>query len=261
MGWQEAGAAWGAQARDWAYLMEPYARTANDRLFDELGVAAGVRLLDVACGSGYAVGVAAGRAATVSGLDASAELIAIAAARSPAADLRVGDMFALPFADRSFDVVTSFNGIWAGCEPALVEARRVLVPGGRFGMTFWGRPARLGLLPYFMTVATLSPSSHTEATISQGGTGRPGVAEAMIEAAGLRVGNRGVVTVTAEWPDVEVAVRALTAAGPSWPAIEHVGRQRFADELAQALAPLVDPASGLRLVNEFGYLTATRGRA
>ncbi len=258
MGWQEAGAAWGAQARDWAYLMEPYARPANDRLFDELDVTAGVRLLDVACGSGYAVAVAEARGAAASGLDASTELITIAGARSPAADLRVGDMFALPFPDQSFDVVTSFNGIWAGCEPALGEARRVLAPGGRFGMTFWGKPARLGLLPYFVTVATLSPPSHAQATMVQGGTGRPGVVEAMIEAAGLEVDGRGAVTVTAEWPDLDLAVRALSAAGPSFPAIEHVGRQHFADALAEALAPLVDARSGLRLVNEFGYITATK---
>jgi SAM-dependent methyltransferase len=258
MDWRAAGAAWGARARDWAYLMESYARPANDRLFDALDVTAGVRLLDVACGSGYAVAIAAARGAAVSGLDASEDLIAIARTRTPEADLRVGDMFALPFADRSFDAVTSFNGIWAGCEPALVEACRVLAPGGRFGMTYWGKPARLGLLPYFATVAALSPPSHAQATIEQGGTGRPGVAEAMIEAAGLRIDARGVVTVIAEWPDLALAVRALTAAGPSWPAIEHVGQRRFTDELTQALLPLVDPTSGLRIVNEFGYLTATR---
>lgn len=257
MGWQEAGAAWGARAQDWAYLMEAYARPANDRLFDELGVSAGVRLLDVACGSGYAVAVASARGAAVSGLDASTELIAIAAARTPTADLRVADMDGLPFPDHSFDVVTSFNGIWAGGEPALREARRVLAPGGRFGMTFWGKPARLGLLPYFITVATLSPPSHAEATVAQGGTGRPGIVEAMITAVGLRPGARGTVTVTAEWPDLDLAVRALSAAGPSWPAIEHVGRQRFAEQLSQALAPQVDAQLGLRLSNEFGYITAT----
>jgi hypothetical protein len=32
MGWAESGQAWGERAADWAYLMEPYARRANDAL-------------------------------------------------------------------------------------------------------------------------------------------------------------------------------------------------------------------------------------
>ena len=258
MTWREAGAAWGSRAVDWAYLMEPYARPANDRLFDELAVGPGVRLLDVACGSGYAGWAASRRGAAVSGLDASAELIEIARARTPEGDYRVGDMFELPFADGTFDVVTSFNGIWSGCEPALVEARRVLRPGGRFGMTFWGPPKRLGLMPYFATVAALSPASHAEATVNQGGTGRPGLAEQMLDDAGLHVDERGVVIVWAEWPDLDTAVRALTAAGPSWPAVEHAGADRFAAQLRDALASSLVEGLGVRLPSEFGYITATR---
>ena len=174
MDWEEAGRAWGDRALDWAYLVEPYARRANETLFDQLGVGQGTRLLDIACGSGYAAALAAGRGAEVSGLDASQALITIARARTPGADLRVGDMFALPFGDSVFDVATSFNGIWKGCEDALAEARRVVRPGGMVGLTFWGAPKRMGLLPYFMTVAALSPSDHAEATINQGDTGRPG---------------------------------------------------------------------------------------
>ena len=257
MGWEESGSAWGARATDWAYLMEPYARPANDAIFDRLGVGAGTRLLDIACGSGYAAMVAANRGAVVSGLDAAARLLDIARARTPAGDFRQGDMFALPFADDSFDAVTSFNGIWAGCEDALREAARVLRPEGMFGMTFWGSPKRLGLLPYFMTIASLSPQEHVDATLGQADTGRPGVAEAMFATAGLEVLERGTSTVINEWPDVQTAVRALSAAGPCIPAIEAVGYERFTTELTTALEPLVDD-NGLRVASEFGWLV---GRA
>ena len=258
MDWENAGAAWGSRALDWAYLMEPYARPANERLFDELGVVAGVRLLDVACGSGYAAWVAAERGVAVSGLDAAQNLIRLARARTPEGDFRVGDMFAMPFPSETFDVVTSFNGIWSGCEAAVAEACRVLRFGGRFGMTFWGSPKRLGLLPYFVTVAAMSPPSHAEATLNQGGTGRPGIAEAMLSGAGLQVTSRGTVTVWAEWPDLDTATRALLAAGPSWPAIQHSGEAAFATALRRALEPLVDEVSGLRVPNEFGYVTGIR---
>ena len=54
MDWKTAGRGWGARALEWAYLVEPYALPANELLFDRLGVTAGVRLLDIACGSGFA---------------------------------------------------------------------------------------------------------------------------------------------------------------------------------------------------------------
>jgi SAM-dependent methyltransferase len=254
MGWVESGRAWGARATDWAYLVEPYARTANDALFDQTGVGPGTELLDVACGAGYAASVAASRGAKVSGLDASEGLIAIARARTPAGDFRVGDMFALPFDDDRFDVATSFNGIFSGCEDALIEARRVVRPGGLVGFTFWGAPKRLGLMPYFATLAELSPVDHASAFISQGDTGRPGVAEQMLRDAGLGFADRGTAQVVNELPDLDLTVRALTAAGPSWPAIQNVGYDQFAEALRQALRPLYVEGIGVRIISEFGWI-------
>lgn len=258
MGWEQSGEAWGARAPDWAYLMEPYARPANDAVFDRTGVSAGTTLLDIACGSGYAAMVAARRGAVVSGLDAAERLLVIARARTPDGDFRLGDMFALPFADDTFDVATSFNGIWAGCEAALVEAARVVKPGGSFGMTFWGSPKRLGLMPYFLTVAALSPQDHVQATLGQAETGRPGVAEAMFAEAGIAVLERGASVVVNEWPDVATAVRALAAAGPSVPAVRAAGYDTFAAELVTALEPLVD-RNGLRISSELGWLIGRVG--
>jgi SAM-dependent methyltransferase len=254
MGWVESGLAWGARATDWAYLIEPYVRNANDALFDQTGVGPRTRLLDIACGSGYAASVAAHRGATVSGLDASEALIAIARARTPAGDFRVGDMFALPFDDDSFDVATSFNGIWKGCEGALIEARRVVRPGGLVGLTFWGSPKRLGLMPYFATLLELSPPDHASATINQGDTGRPGVAEQMLNDAGLEFADRGKVQVVNELPDLDLTIRALAAGGPAWPAIQHVGYDKFVEAMRQALRPLYVEGIGVRIVSEFGWI-------
>jgi len=254
MGWTESGEAWGDRALDWAYLIEPYARRANDALFDRVGVGPGTRLLDIACGSGYAASVAAARGAEVAGLDASEALIAIARARTPGADFRVGDMFALPFDDGCFDVATSFNGIWKGCEGALREARRVVRPGGLVGFSFWGSPKRLGLLPYFAVLLELSPASHVDATLNQGDTGRPGVAEQMLADAGLELVDRSATEVINEWPDLDLAVRAMASAGPSWPALEAVGYDRFDAAVREAFRPLYAEGTGVRIVSEFGWV-------
>jgi ubiquinone/menaquinone biosynthesis C-methylase UbiE len=256
MDWTEAGRGWGARALDWAYLNEPYARPANELLFDQLQVKQGVRLVDIACGSGLAAQLAARRGAIVAGLDAAAELIAIARARTPEGNFHVGDMFSLPFAEHSFEVATSFNGIWKGCEGALREAWRVLTSDGRLGLTFWGSPKRIGLLPYFAKVVELSPPSHGAASLEQGETGRPGVVENMLAETGFRLIERGTVSVVNEWPDAATAVRALAAAGPSVPAIDAVGYDAFCEVLQECITPLHDRDLGVRITSELGWATA-----
>lgn len=252
--WMEAGRAWGARAKEWAYQFEPYALPANHMLFDQLGVGAGTAYLDVACGSGLAANVAARRGASVSGLDASANLIDIARARTPEGDFRVGDMFVLPFDDSRFDVLTSFNGIWNGCDDALREARRVLRVDGQLGMTYWGSFDAMGLLPYFVKIIELSPESHQSATTEMGKTSD--IVEAMLERTQFDLQACGTVEVTNEWPDIETAVRALAAAGPAIPAIEAVGYETFCDSLRDFIAPLYEPSIGVRISSELGWVTA-----
>ena len=258
MSWQEAGRGWGARAVEWAYLFEPYALAANERVLDQLGVDGSTRLLDVACGSGYAARLAAQRGARVAGVDAAEPLIEIARLRTPDGDFRVGDMFALPFDDGRFDRVTSFNGIWKGCDGALDEVHRVLTPDGRLGMTFWGDLTNVGLMPYFMKVIEHSPSGHGSASVEQGDTGRPGVVEQMLESTGFAPTERGAVTVVNEWPDVGTAVRAMAAAGPSIPAIEAIGYDAFCESLEGVVAPLCDARFGVRISSEFGWIVARR---
>lgn len=157
--WQGAGDAWGRRARDWACLFEHYASDVILAVFTKLAVGPRTKLLDVACGSGLAVRFADATGASVAGIDAAQPLIDIARDRTPSADLRVGDMFALPWGDESFDVVTSINGVWGGCDAALVEAHRVLRPGGAIAISFWGK-GHLDLKPYFQAFAANAPETH-----------------------------------------------------------------------------------------------------
>src|SRR5580658_1425543 len=147
--WEEAGEAWGSSAADWSCLYEHYSLDMLLALFPRLGVGPGTSLLDVACGSGLAVRVADGMGADVAGIDAAAELVAVACARTPTADLRVGSMFELPWRDENFDAVVSVNGIWGGCGAALDEAYRVLRSGGLIAISFWGQGPPLDIRELF----------------------------------------------------------------------------------------------------------------
>src|SRR3954452_14791801 len=75
--WRAAGQAWGHQAGDWACLFEHYSLHVILALFAGIGVGAGVRVLDIACGSGLALRLADSLGATVAGIDAGENLIAV----------------------------------------------------------------------------------------------------------------------------------------------------------------------------------------
>jgi SAM-dependent methyltransferase len=116
-------------------------------MFARLHVGPRRHLLDMACGSGWAVRHARSLGAVVSAIDASEALIDVARTRNPGCDLRVGSMFELPGRAEEFDTLVSVNGIWGGCEHALVDAHRVLRPGGLIGISFWGSGPPLDLAP------------------------------------------------------------------------------------------------------------------
>jgi hypothetical protein len=112
----------------------------------------------------------------------------------------------------------------------------------------------MGLLPYFAALLELSPADHIDATVSQADTGRPGVAEQMLADASLEFAGRGTAEVVSELPDLDLAVRALAAAGPSWPALNHAGHDQFAQTMREALRPLYVEGLGVRIVSEFGWI-------
>ena len=103
------------------------------------------RLLVVGCGSGIEAAILAkGLGTRVTGLDASSDFDARAAAR---VDLRQGDARALPFTDDSFDFVYCYHALEHIPEPskAVREIARVLRTGGGY---FIGTPNRTRLLGY-----------------------------------------------------------------------------------------------------------------
>jgi ubiquinone/menaquinone biosynthesis C-methylase UbiE len=110
---------------------------------------AGKEVLDASCGVGYGIEILSrAGAAAVTGVDIAPEAIQEAKARfgEYAAELVEGDLRELPFQDRSFDVLISFETIEHVQEPekALAELRRVLRPHGALVISSPNPAAYLG---------------------------------------------------------------------------------------------------------------------
>lgn len=108
----------------------------------------GARVLDLGCGSGYGAGAIAEYANEVHAVDISAESIAFARSQYGQPNLHFNVIHSgerLPFPDRSFDVVLSFQVIEHVERDSdyLIEAARVLKDGGTFIMITPNRQHRL----------------------------------------------------------------------------------------------------------------------
>jgi SAM-dependent methyltransferase len=234
--WLGVDEGWGRKAVDFATLSEPSNCREYVALHQHLGIGAGDDVLDLACGSGLALELARARGATCAGIDASQRLVAVARDRNPDSDVQVGDMNNLPWADDSFDVVTSFRGIWGTTPDAVTEAARVLRPGGRFGITVWGHikasPGAWALTPFLLAT---QPKVENQAAMVA--LGRPGVGEQVLSDAGFADARRVDVPFAWEFPDPETYARGLAATGPAYEAIQNVGEEEFyrtAIEVARA---------------------------
>ncbi|HTU80042.1 MAG TPA: methyltransferase domain-containing protein [Solirubrobacteraceae bacterium] len=117
---------------------------------ERVGAREGIALLDVATGSGNVALAAAAAGARVTGLDLTPELLQAARERAGRAGLEVsfveGDAEALPFADDSFDRVTSCFGVIFAPRQELAarELLRVTRPGGVIAVAAWTPAGLLG---------------------------------------------------------------------------------------------------------------------
>lgn len=251
---------WGLRPRDWAELAEP----SNHRLFETvlelLGVGPGTALIDIGCGSGYALAMAAAAGARVTGIDITPELLEIAAERAPTADLHAGGMDRLPFADSTFDVAVGFNAFMFAEDPtvAVAEATRVIKLGGLVAATAFAEPERneanaLNLALEPLRAGGRHAGAHTPYVLSD-----PGGLESLFGAAGLEVVDEGELPVIWAHDDVEGAVKAVLASAGGALAIEAAGVKAATDALTTAVVPFTSPDGSVAMRNVFRYAIGRR---
>jgi SAM-dependent methyltransferase len=247
----------GTWARDFTTL-EPKMAPLYEAALDEIGIRPGTTLLDVGCGPGLFLQLAAARGATVTGIDAAGPFIEIARERVPHADLTVGEMDSLPYPDDSFHVVTGFNVFHIAADPAraLREARRVGHPGAAVLIATWGRPEQCDAADYVRAVGGLPPPPAHGAPGPFARFGA-GALEDFAARGGLVPGARHEVLCTWAFPDQDALLRALRSTRFAVKAAERAGEARVGETALEALAPYRTGDGGYRLENVFAYLIAT----
>ena len=123
-----------------------------EAFIQRLAIPPGSRVLDIACGTGNTALPLARSGCIVTGVDIATNLLEQARARAAAEGLSItfdeGDAEALPYADSSFDAVTTMFGAMFAPRPELVasEAARVLKPGGLLAMANWNPASFTGAM-------------------------------------------------------------------------------------------------------------------
>jgi SAM-dependent methyltransferase len=146
---------------DYASMVETFLLPLGPRLVEACGIGAGVRVLDVAAGTGNASIPAAQLGAQVTASDLTPELFEAGRRRAEAAGVEIewveADAERLPFDDESFDVVISSIGAMFAPhhEEVADQLVRVCRVGGTIGLLSWTPEGMLGAL--FRTMGAFAP--------------------------------------------------------------------------------------------------------
>jgi ubiquinone/menaquinone biosynthesis C-methylase UbiE len=167
LGWQLSGNAPEAYER---YIIPALFNEWACDLVETAAVQTGERVLDLACGTGVVARTVAprvGKAGQVVGIDVNEGMLGMARTVPPPSGAEMtwqqGDAASLPLPSAAFDVVLCQQGLqyFQQRAAALMEMKRVLVPGGRIALSVW-RP--IERQPFFMVVVDVI-ESHLNASV------------------------------------------------------------------------------------------------
>lgn len=250
---------WGQRPGDWATIQEPTVKPCYQYALDLIRLKPTDTLLDVGCGTGYFISLAAPSGADITGFDATAPFIEAAKQRNPGVTFLTGEMEELPFADNSFDFVTGFNSFQyaADVSNALKEARRVLKPQGKLIALIWGEKEDCEAASYLRAVGSLLPPPPP---------GAPGpfaltehhLLETILQNTGFKILKSIDLDSPWDYPDTETAIKGLLSAGPAAKAIENAGYEKAYHAISAALHPYIKSNGHVLFANKFRMVMAEK---
>jgi SAM-dependent methyltransferase len=252
---------------DYPSMVETFLLPLGPRLVEACGIEAGMRVLDVAAGTGNASIPAAERGARVTASDLTPELLEAGRARAEASGLELdwvpADAEQLPFEDGSFDVVmSSIGAMFAPHHQAVAdELVRVCRPGGTIGMLNWTPEGMIGAL--FRTMGPFVPAPPPGAQPPPLWGGEDHVRELFGDRVEWRTLERDVLPVTAFEQPHEYGEHFKGKYGPTLVARANATRNGREAELDEAIDRFCDEwnlgsAGAARFEQEYLVVVGTR---
>ena len=235
-------AMWGSG--DYPLMVDTFLLPVGERLVDACGIGPGMRVLDVAAGTGNASLPAARRGATVTASDLTPSLLETGRERAEAEGLELewieADAEQLPFADESYDVVMSAIGVMFAPhhQEAADELVRVCRPGGTIGLLSWTPDGMLGAL--FRTMKPFAPPPPPGAQAPPLWGGEDHLRGLLGDRVELRSVERDVLEITAFARPRDYGEHFKTYYGPTIAARANAEREGRADEFDEALDAFCD---------------------
>lgn len=228
-------------------LVEPLFRPWAGSLLQDVELAAGDRVLDVACGTGVVARTAKerlGHTGRIVGVDLSPAMLDVARRVAPDIDFRQGDAGALPLDDgEQFDVVVCQQGFQFFPDRAAgaLQMRRALAPDGRLGVSTW-RPDEE--FPVLLELRRLAEKHVGAIDDRRHSLGDAGVLESLLRNAGFRDVGSKTLSRTIRFDDGSVFVRlnAMALVGMS-AASKDMGdekRAQVVEAITRDSAPVVE---------------------
>jgi SAM-dependent methyltransferase len=224
---------------DYPSMVETFLLPLGPRLVEACEIGPGMRVLDVAAGTGNASIPAATTGATVVASDLTPELFDAGRARAEAEGVELewaeADAEDLPFEDASFDAVISSIGVMFAPhhQAAADELVRVCRPGGTIGLLSWTPEGMIGGL--FRTIGPFAPTPPPGAQPPPLWGGEDHLRELLGDRVELETLERDVLEVTAFEQPTDFAAHFKQRYGPTIAAQANARRNEREEEFEQAL--------------------------